>query len=388
VNSPKIIDLSPFSFALVGFLGALGVLRFNLLEYVPLAMEDVFNSMTTAVIVIDEQGRLLDYNKSASRLYPQLSPSTKGEALDTTILGLPAYQDLKEGFETDIGISGPDGGTFYHVFAVAVHNKRRKRMGMAITISNVTEKLKKEKRLEEKEKQLKELNASKDKFLAIIAHDLRNSFHLIINMTELMIGNVEKNNTEAALKKGKVIYDTSVNTYHLLQNLLEWALIQQKGMQFKPVDLDITPLIDEEVLNLRTLYEQKDLSITHSTANRYMVKGDIEMLKTVIRNLVSNAIKYSYPGGNIQITSTDETGYVKVSISDRGTGMTKEEQELAFSGEGNLTKKGTAAESGTGLGLRLCLEFIHLHGGKIWVNSTPGEGSTFSFTVPSGKSNE
>ncbi len=353
-----------------------------------IALDDVFDSMITAVIAIDEQGRLSGYNKSASRLFPQLSPSAKGKALDTTILGLPAYHDLKEGFETDIGISGPEGSTFYHVFTVAVHNKRRKRLGMAITITNVTEKLKKEKRLEEKEKQLKELNASKDKFLAIIAHDLRNSFHLIINMTELMIGNVEKNNIEAALKKGKIIYDTSVNTYHLLQNLLEWALIQQKGMQFKPVDLDITPLIDEEVRNLRTQYEQKDLTITHSTTPRHMVKGDIEMLKTVIRNLVSNAIKYSYPGGNIQITSTEKTGNVTVSIADQGTGMTKEEQDLAFSGEGGLTKKGTAAESGTGLGLRLCLEFVHLHGGKIWVNSTPGEGSMFSFTIPSGDSNE
>ena len=384
-HSPHNIDLSPFSFSLVGFLGALGVLRFNLLEYVPIALEHVYNSMTNGLIVIDNQGRLVSFNQSAARVFLQLSPALKGEFLDTTTLRLPAFPELTDGFETDISIYNPEGEKHYHIHIVAVYNNRHKTLGKTLVITDITERLQKEKRLIEKEKRLKELNVSKDKFLAIIAHDLRNSFHLIINMTEMLITNVENQNHEGALKKGKIIYDTSVNTYHLLQNLLEWALIQQKGMHFTPVNLDITPLIDEEIRNLRTLYEQKDLTISHSAPEHHRVRADIEMLKTVIRNLLSNAIKYSYPGGNIQVTSSHSSGNVTVSIADTGTGMTPEEQDLVFRGDGNLSKKGTAAESGTGLGLRLCLEFVHLHGGKLWVTSTPGEGSTFFFTLPSGE---
>ncbi len=382
-HSPHNIDLSPFSFSLVGFLGALGVLRFHLLEYVPIALEHVYNSMTNGLIVIDNQGHLVSFNQSAARLFPQLSPARKGEFLDITALRLPAFPELADGFETNISMSGPEGEAYYHLHIVAVYNNRHNRMGKTIVITDVTDQLQKEKRLIEKEKRLKELNVSKDKFLAIIAHDLRNSFHLIINMTEMLISNVENQNHEGALKKGKIIYDTSVNTYHLLQNLLEWALIQQKGMHFTPVNMDITPLIDEEIRNLRTLYEQKDLTITHSSREQYMVKADMEMLKTVIRNLLSNAIKYSYPGGSIQVSSSYSSGNVTVAIADKGTGMTPEEQDLVFRGDGNLSKKGTAAESGTGLGLTLCQEFVRLHGGKIWVSSTPGEGSTFSFTLPS-----
>jgi two-component system sensor histidine kinase/response regulator len=144
----------------------------------------------------------------------------------------------------------------------------------------------------------------------------------------------------------------------------------------------MTTLVDEEVQGLKTLYEQKELTISHIAEKPVIAMADREMIKTILRNLISNAIKYSYPGGNITITETIKPDSVTVSIIDNGTGMTNEEQELLFGPDGILSKKGTAAEDGTGLGLRLCREFIQLHQGTIKVTSQPEKGSTFSFTLP------
>jgi signal transduction histidine kinase len=378
---PYNLDLNPFSFTLVGFLFALGVFRFQLLEYLPVTLEHAFNSMADGVIIIDNHGNLVSHNQSATKLYPQLMQRMKGEPLGI-LKGLPLLSELKDGYEKEIEISQNDNPAYFHIRVVAVKNDRNRPRGLIVIFTNVTERRLKENRLLQKEKVLKGLNANKDKFLAIIGHDLRNSFHLMINLSDMLISNIEKDNKEGALKKANIIYDTSVGTYHLLQNLLEWALIQQKGMQVNKTSQNITQLVDEEIQGLKTLYEQKELTLTHITDKPVIAMADREMIKTTLRNLISNAIKYSYSGGNIRITESVKPDSVTVSIKDNGTGMTAEEQELLFGQDGILSKKGTAAEDGTGLGLRLCHEFIQLHHGEINVTSEPEKGSTFSFSIP------
>jgi two-component system sensor histidine kinase/response regulator len=379
---PHNLDLNPFSFTLVGFLFAIGVFRFQLLEHLPITLEYVFNSMADGVVIIDNHGNLVSYNQSATRLYPQLIQRIKGEPLDILLKGLPPLSELRDGYEKEIEMQESESPEYFHIRVVALKNERNRSKGWTVIFTNVTERRLKENRLVHKEKVLKGLNANKDKFLAIIGHDLRNSFHLMINLSDMLISNIEKDNKEGALKKANIIYDTSVGTYHLLQNLLEWALLQQKGMQMNKTSQNITSLVKEEVLGLKTLYEQKDLTISHISDKPVIAMADREMIKTTLRNLISNAIKYSYPGGTIRITETVKPDAVTVSISDNGTGMTTEEQELLFGADGILSKKGTAAEDGTGLGLRLCREFVQLHHGEITVTSQPEKGSTFSFTIP------
>jgi signal transduction histidine kinase len=379
---PYNLDLNPFSFTLVGFLFAVGVFRFQLLENLPITLEHVFNSMTDGVIIIDNHGNLMSYNQSATRLYPQLIQRIKGEPLDIFLKGLPPLSELKDGYENEIEITENNSPAYFHIRVAALKNDRNRSKGWTVIFTNVTDRRLKENRLLQKEKVLKGLNANKDKFLAMIGHDLRNSFHLMINLSDMLISNIEKDNKEGALKKANIIYDTSVGTYHLLQNLLEWALLQQKGMQVNKTSQNITSLIHEEVQGLKTLYEQKELTITHITEKPAMAMVDREMIKTTLRNLISNAIKYSYPGGSIRIIETVNPDMVTISIIDNGTGMTIEEQELLFGPDGILSKKGTAAEDGTGLGLRLCREFVQLHHGEITVTSEPEKGSTFSFTIP------
>lgn len=379
---PYNLDVNPFSFSLVGFLFAMGVFRFQLLEYLPITLEHVFDSMADGVVIIDNQGNLVNYNQSATRLFPGLNQRMKGEPLDITFKGLPPLSELKDGYEKEIEIPENDCPAYFHIRVVSLKNVRNRSKGWTVIFTNVTERRLKENRLVNKEKELKGINANKDKFLAIIGHDLRNSFHLMINLSKMLISNIEKDNKEGALKKATIIYDTSVGTYHLLQNLLEWALLQQKGMQVKKTSQNITALVNEEVQGLKTLYEQKELTVSHITEEPIMAMADREMIKTILRNLISNAIKYSYPGGNISITEIMKPDSVTVLIRDNGTGMTTEELELLFGPEGILSKKGTAAEVGTGLGLRLCREFVQLHQGEITVTSQPEKGSTFSFTIP------
>ena len=210
--------------------------------------------------------------------------------------------------------------------------------------------------------------------MALVAHDLRNAFHLIINMSEMILDNIHEDDKQAALRKGKIIHDTAVSTFSLLQNLLEWALMQLRGVPFNPVDLQLSRLAETVIRQLKTQSDQKALLIECSIDRELRIHADEEMLKTVLRNLISNAIKYSHPGGKIRIRATSGPDKTRVVISDNGVGMTQEEQLKLFRIESAFSKKGTASEDGTGLGLKLCREFIGRHGGEIQVTSSPGEG--------------
>jgi len=380
-GSPYNIDLSPFSFSVTGILTALGIFRYNLLEYIPVALENVFNSMTTGVVILDEDKCLINYNPSALEVLPELPAFKKGKPADRLFEG-SHLAELREGNETDLEILRQGKTTYYHLKVVDVKTVHGKSGGWALIFSNITDRKLKEIELLHIEKNLKELIASKDRFFAIIAHDLRNAFHLIINMSDMIVNNLEQGNTASALTKSRIIQDTAVNTYDLLQNLLEWALMQLKGIQFNPVDLRLIDVVTDVIDNLKTQADQKDIHLDNQVDKKLEITGDQEMLKTVIRNLISNAIKYSNKGGFVKIDAAVINNMADIRVNDNGTGMSREEQEKLFSLETYFTKKGTASENGTGLGLRLCKEFVKMHQGDIRVKSMPGLGSTFSFTVP------
>lgn len=381
-GSPFNIDLCPFSFSVAGILTAFGIFRYHLLEYVPLALEHVFKSMTAGIVIIDENKCLVSYNQPAAEILPDLSPGMKGKPVYTVFSALPCLTGFTDGFESDIEISQQGKIRYFHLQVVAVKTERNKLTGWAVIFTNISERKVKEFELLDIERNLKDMNASKDKIFAIIAHDLRNAFHLIINMSDMVIENLQKDDIVAAKRKSKIIYDTSVTTYTLLQNLLDWALMQLKGVLFKPADLILHDLIHTEVKNLTSQAGQKDLAIRITVDKPLIIRGDEEMLKTVLRNLLSNAIKFSHPGGTIGISATAREGKVTIEVSDNGIGMTEEEQQKLFKIESYLSKKGTASEIGTGLGLKLCKEIIRMHGGEIWVTSETGMGSKFTIALP------
>ncbi len=381
-GSPYNIDLSPFSFSIAGILTAFGIYRYRLLENVPMALEHVFSSMTVGVVILDEDRCLISFNPAASEILPELAAWRVGKPVDPVFEVLPCLAVLTDGFTSDIEFSHLGHTRYYHLQVVAAKTERGRVTGWVITFTDITERKLKEFDLLAAEKRLKQLNVSKDKFFALIAHDLRNAFHLIINMSEMITENLHNDDKTASLRKAKIIYDTSVTTYSLLQNLLDWALMQLKGLPFKPAELVLRSLVDEEIKNLKTISDQKELTIHCSIDSSLTIKGDKEMLKTVFRNLISNAIKYSFSRGIISIDAFVKNGKTTIEVRDNGVGMTPEDLDKLFQIESYFSRKGTSAENGTGLGLRLCKEFIRTHGGDIWVNSTLGKGSTFGFSIP------
>ena len=249
-------------------------------------------------------------------------------------------------------------------------------------ISALREKQNLEEQLKATAVELGELNATKDKLFSIIAHDLRNPFNAIITLSDFIEEHIRKGENDEALHMLGLLQKSSQSTYNLLQNLLEWSMLKREAMQCNPAELELLPLVEDEVTTFRNMAQQKDIVIEINVPAGLMVQADGNMLKTVLRNLCGNALKYTHPGGKISISACREGSAVTIAVQDSGIGMTPEEIEKLFLLHSGSSKPGTRQEKGSGLGLMLCSEFIHLHNGTIRVESTPGKGSTFIVSIP------
>lgn len=384
-HSPHHIDLNPFSFSVIGILYAVGIFRYQMLDFFPIALEHVFNSLDQGVIILNARKKLVAYNDAAAVILPGLKRNMIGRSIDTQLSLYPAVSELirdRDAGETEVEIIHDPMSKHFHVSFHPVIRKGVRIPGYTITLNEITQSKQKEQKLIEKGKNLELQNITKDKFLAIIAHDLRNPFHILINLSEIILRHAEKGDYQSVSRIAGVLHNTARSTYNLLQNLLEWALIQKSGLQLNIQKIKIKELILDEIEEQKQVLKQKQITLKHRVNNKLFLYGDEHMVKTIIRNLISNAVKYSYPKGIISVTATAREGTVTFVVKDQGIGMTHEETKLLFSMDTNFTRKGTSSEPGSGLGLALCREFVQLHGGTIWVKSLPGKGSSFSFSLP------
>jgi PAS domain S-box-containing protein len=232
------------------------------------------------------------------------------------------------------------------------------------------------------EAQLRELNATKDKFFSIIAHDLKSPFHAILGFSGLLKREVHELDIDLIAKYVTLINSSALQTYNLLETLLDWARMQQNAIPFEPKKLLFSNIADSEIGNLQSSADQKNIVFTKDFQEEIIVNADEKMISSVLRNLISNAIKFTPKDGNVSIQAVRRTGFVDVSVSDTGIGMTPETIGRLFKIETSFTTRGTGNEKGSGLGLLLCKEFVERHGGEIRAESEPGKGSRFSFTLP------
>lgn len=242
--------------------------------------------------------------------------------------------------------------------------------------------------LKEQEQRLLELNITKDKFVSIIAHDLKNSFNALIGFSEFLKADLKNGKTERLESYAHALYDTSTNTYALLENLLKWAKLQQGKMAYSPVNSAVSQFIHECVFSTKGMALAKNIVIKTEVPDHLYVFADVEMLHTILRNLVTNAIKFTHKNGTITITANLKNQLVEFQVKDNGVGMSEATKNALFQIDISNTGYGTEGEKGTGLGLILCKEFIEMHNGEIWVESTVNEGSTFKFTIPAGISSK
>lgn len=237
-------------------------------------------------------------------------------------------------------------------------------------------------KLQESERDLRDLNATKDKLFSIIAHDLKNPFNALMGFSDLLDRNYNFLSEEERKEYIGVISDSTQNLYKLLDNLLQWTRTQTGSINYLPEKFRILPLVKQEVDILTPNSDKKRINIRLKIDDVTTVYADKNSMSIVIRNLVSNAIKFTSIGGWIEIAVQTNNDYAVISVSDSGIGIKDDDIEKIFLLDGSFTTKGTANESGTGLGLLLCKEFVEKNNGKIWVDSQKGKGSTFYFTLP------
>lgn len=249
-------------------------------------------------------------------------------------------------------------------------------------VVDITERMRDEAEIRLKNEELQNLNATKDKFFSIIAHDLRSPFNSILGLTNYMVEQIQEKNFEKLEEYGVIVRNSSQRAMDLLTNLLEWSRSQTGRMEFSPEYIEMGSLIGEVTSLLVDSAEQKSITISQKTSGEIVASVDRSMFSTIMRNLISNAIKFTKVGGAIEISLEDELSAFKVSVKDNGIGIKKGQIEKLFRIDENQSTLGTRNEKGTGLGLILCKEFVDKHGGLIWVESEVGKGSLFCFTIP------
>ncbi len=238
--------------------------------------------------------------------------------------------------------------------------------------------------LNELNEELKEAIATKDKFFSIIAHDLKSPFNALIGLSEILINDYEEHSEKDKMRYIQMIKHGLVSSHDLLENLLIWSKSQGNKIKFSPSTFTINEVIKESCFILEELYTKKDIEVQKDLQKEISVYADKNMLLTIVRNLLSNAIKFTPQKGRIYINAENinHAGGIKISVSDTGVGMNEEQISKLFTLSTNVTTVGTNSEKGSGLGLLICKEFVEKHNGNIGVESTPGEGSTFYFTLP------
>lgn len=230
--------------------------------------------------------------------------------------------------------------------------------------------------------ELKQANAVKDKFSRIVAHDLKNHFNSILGFSELLADNVYLDSLDEIKSHASIIRQSSMNAYRLLENLLEWSMSQTGKIAFKPQEICVENLLQEVLEFSAAQIISKKITASYSIPDNALVYADVNMLRTILRNLVGNALKFTGKKGKIKITAKQNADEMLFIVSDTGIGIAADEAENLFLIENTMKIPADNAQKGTGLGLLLCKEFVDKHDGKIWVESEPGKGSDFKFTLP------
>jgi PAS domain S-box-containing protein len=249
-------------------------------------------------------------------------------------------------------------------------------------LEEVENRIKIEIKLRQSEQELRELNATKDKFFSIMAHDLKNPIGSFLNLSEVLSTMFDEFSKEELKEYLEEMYFSSQHLFKLLENLLIWSRSQTGKIQVHHERFDIKMIIDSNVSLLKLNADNKKIKLINNSVENSFVNADENMTNTVIRNLISNALKFTERDGSITISTVADDESIQISITDTGVGMDEEVIGNLFRIDKNHTTRGTANEKGTGLGLILCKEFINKQDGEIWVDSQPGHGSTFNFTLP------
>lgn len=275
-----------------------------------------------------------------------------------------------------------NGEVVWAITTVSLIRDANKPQFFIAQIQNITKRKKFEEQIVKYAEELKLLNAAKDKFFSIISHDLRSPFNSLLGLTEYISQSYDEMTPQEIRSSVTSIYQSSKQVYNLILNLLEWSMIQTGRLT---VNKSVINLVDLGI-EMMDLYSesanQKRIELINSMKDDILIYADKYMIDTILRNFVSNAIKFTNPGGKIIIKGMINGDNAEISVTDTGIGISPEDQKNLFRIDEQIKRDGTANEKGTGLGLILCKEFSEKNGGVLWVESEEGKGSRFSVTLP------
>lgn len=352
-----------------------------------------FESTADGILVVDNNGRVTNYNKKFTDLWqiPESIIATRdnGKLLSYVLDQLKDPTDFekkvkylyenKEEISFDL-LEFKDGKIFERYSQPQRFEGTI--LGRVWSFRNVTEHKQAEAALRASEAMLREMNSTKDKFFSIISHDLKSPFYGLIGLSDILKKEALTLDRQNIAEFADLINSTIVQSYSLLENLLEWARTQKNGIAFHPTNLLMHKLANDIYELQGDNAKKKNIRLINQIAEDLSITADKNMVTTVIRNLVSNAIKFSSSNQTVEIDCVENENSAMVTVRDYGIGISKEDQQRLFKLESNFSTNGTGNETGTGLGLILCKEFVEKHKGKIWVESDCGSGSRFCFTIP------
>jgi PAS domain S-box-containing protein len=382
------IDSTPFAFVLTVFMLSIGLLRFRLLDIIPTAREKILEAMKEGLIVTDNLDRIIDLNLEMKKILSISGENLIGKNIDCVFPNQPELFEYIIGRKDGrIKIELQQNGypIFMEVSITALFEDKNTYNGLIILTRDITLQVGIENQVRIQSDQLIAMNKLKDRLFSIIAHDLRGP---LINLNEVikMLNSGIITDAEFKLFIPKLSNNIGYTT-GLLENLLFWSRSQLQGEIIKPVYFNIKGITDNIIALFESAIKDKDIITENNLDPFSLVYADIDMIQLIVRNVISNAVKFSKHGGSIKITSKIKENFFVNCISDSGVGISEENQRKLFEQE-TFTTRGTDNEEGTGLGLLLCKDFIEKNGGKIWVESEIGVGTKFFVQIPNSPVNQ
>ena len=354
---------------------------------------DIFNSVSEAIYVLDESGTFIDINEGAEKMYQCSKNDLIGKSqFSVSAPGLNNFDEIQR-MMNDVAKTGNTAFFDFwaerkngEIFPSEVIVNRGKYFGkdvLIVTARDNTEKKEAEERMKFKNEELLNLNAEKDKFFSIVAHDLRSPFNSFLGLTQIMAEDLQSLSMAQIQNIAVSMSKSATNLYALLENLLAWSRLQRGMTSFDPKSFLLVPKISEGLELILEMAQRKGIETELNFQEDLMVFADQNMLDSIIRNVALNAVKFTPKGGKISISGKSVgRNTVEISIRDSGIGMNKEILDKLFRMDEHSSRVGTEGEPSTGLGLLLAKDFIEKHGGHIWAESEENKGSIFYFTIP------
>lgn len=355
--------------------------------------EQLLRLVPSAVFTIDPEQRITSWNMMAERLTGYKADEIIGQKCTLTnqspckdSCGLFSKDVEKPIVDAECHVKRKDGTLITVSKNVdLLRDETGKIIGGIESFIDISERKRFEEQIKKMNEVLEETNKGKDRFFSIIAHDLRNPFVTLLGFSEMLIEDFNDFSDEEKITYLKEMQKTSKSSHELLDNLLQWSRSQTGRIKYSPSKINFSELLNENYELVQKTADMKNIELKSKVEDNLFLQADEDMVTTILRNLLTNAIKFTQKDGKITVSAkSEDSNFVHLSIVDTGIGIEPKRVDKIFLIDETESTEGTSGEKGSGLGLILSKEFVEKHGGKIWVESKIGEGTTFHFTLPKG----